>query len=123
MGASLEDLSHPPAARLKIANDDHQISLACVNEYGIKLSNIGSMDEFSAHARGPLRHAHRVVDGLGLADTDEESELQEGDNPFVGRMDLEQHAEFSSIHRRCFLPHFPAVKSRFVSYWLYLNSS
>ena len=79
------------------------------------------MDEFSAHARGPLRHALRVVDSLGLADTDEESELQEGDNPLVGRMDLEQHAEFSSIHRRCFLPHFPAVKSRFVSYWLYLN--
>ena len=45
MGASLEDLSHPPAARLKIANDEHQIALACVDEYGIKFSDIGSMEE------------------------------------------------------------------------------
>ena len=53
------------------------------------------MDEFSAHARGPLRHALRVVDGLGLADTDEESEPQQGDDPLVARMDLEQHVEFA----------------------------
>ena len=91
MGASLEDLSHPPAARLKIANDEHQIDLACVNEYGIKFSDIGSMEEFSARARGPLCHPVRVVDGLRVADTDEESEPQEGDDPSVGRLDLEQH--------------------------------
>ena len=59
MGASLEDLSHPPAARLKIANDEHQIALTYLNEYGIKLSDMGSMEEFLARARGPLRHALR----------------------------------------------------------------
>ena len=53
------------------------------------------MDEFSAHARGPLRHALRVVDGLGLADTDEESESQQGYDPLVARMNLEQHIELT----------------------------
>ena len=59
LGVFLEDLSRPSAARLKIANDEYQIALTYLNEYGVKLSDMGSMEEYLARARGPLRHALR----------------------------------------------------------------
>ena len=78
LGVSLDEINYETADRLKIAYDEHQIALEYVNEYGCELGNIAYMRKFVRQAQTSTRTALKIVDGL--ADTDEESEVQNGEN-------------------------------------------